>query len=152
MLQRKRCRLVINRGRRKKHYVLINGFNRFMYDNLLHRERKHFCLYFLHAVITEEISKCHIKYCFKTNDKERIKMPKKGECLKFKNFVRRIKPLFMIYASFKSTLLPEIMESDIRMSLILTNIKNMLLVGYKLVRADDKFSNPFKFYIDEDSV
>ena len=123
-----------------------------MYDNSLHRGRKHFCLYFLHALITEEILKCHIKYCFKTNDKERIKMPEKGECLKFKTFVRRIKPLFMIYANFKSTLLPEIMESDIRMSVIQTNIKNMLLVGYKLVRADNKFSKPFKFYIGEDSV
>ena len=39
-------------------------------------------------------------------------MPEKGECLKFKNFVRRIKPLFMIYANFKSTLFPEIMEME----------------------------------------
>ena len=29
----------------KKHYVLINDFNAFMYNQLKHKERKHFCMY-----------------------------------------------------------------------------------------------------------
>ena len=57
-----------------------------MYDHSLHRERKHFCCYCLHAFITEEILKSHIKDCFEINGKHTIKMPKKGECVKFKNF------------------------------------------------------------------
>ena len=57
----------------------------------LHRGRKHFCRYQVHAFITEEILKRHIKDCFKINGKQTIKMPKKGEYVKFKNFERKIK-------------------------------------------------------------
>ena len=38
---------------------------------LLHRGRKHFCRYCLHAFITEEILKRHIKDCFKINGKQK---------------------------------------------------------------------------------
>ena len=55
-------------------------------------------------------------------------MPKKGEYVKSKSFDRKIKSPFMIYADFESILVPEDFESKIQMSLILTNIKNMLLV------------------------
>ena len=55
-------------------------------------------------------------------------MPKKGEYIKFKNFGRKRKSPFMVYADFQSILIPEDDESKIKMSLILTNIKNMLLV------------------------
>ena len=34
-------------------------------------------------------------------------MPKKGEHVKFKNFERKIKWSFMIYADFESILVPE---------------------------------------------
>ena len=37
----------------KKHYVLINDFNRFMYDYLLHHGRIHFCRDCLHAFSTK---------------------------------------------------------------------------------------------------
>ena len=33
----------------------------------------------------KEISKRHIKDCFKINDNQRITMPRKGEYVKFKN-------------------------------------------------------------------
>ena len=36
-----------------------------------------------------------------------MKMPKKGEHAKFKNFDRKIKSLFMMYAEFESILVPE---------------------------------------------
>ena len=52
----------------------------------LHQGRKHFCCYFLHGFITEEILKRHIKDCFKINAKQTIKMPKKDEFFKLKNF------------------------------------------------------------------
>ena len=78
-----------------------------MYDDALHRGSKHFCCYCLQAFSTEEISKCHIKDCFKINDKQRMRMPKKGEFVKFKNYERKIKSPFMIYADFESILVPE---------------------------------------------
>ena len=64
--------LLIGEGE-KKHYVLIKDFNTFMYDHTLHRGRKLFCPYCLHAFVTEEIVKRHIQDCFKINGKQRTK-------------------------------------------------------------------------------
>ena len=44
------------------------------------------------------------------------------------------------------------MESKIRMSLIQTNITNILLMNYELVCTDDKFIKSFKPYLREDAV
>ena len=43
----------------------------------------------------------------KINGKQRIKMPKKVEYVKSKNYEREIKSLFMIYADFGCILVPE---------------------------------------------
>ena len=40
--------------------------------------------------------------------KQRIKMPKKGQYVRFKNYERKIKSPFIIYADFESILVPEI--------------------------------------------
>ena len=58
------------------------------------------------AFKTAEKLKCQIKDCFKINDKQTIKMTKKGEYIKFKTFERNIKS-FMIYADFESIVVPE---------------------------------------------
>ena len=58
---------------------------------------------------------------------KKIIMPKKAECVKFKNYERKIKPLFMIYVQFESTLVPEDNEKQNSESLIRTNIKKILL-------------------------
>ena len=61
-----------------------------MYDHALHRGRKHSCCHCLQPFSSEEILKSHIKDCFKINGKQTIKMPKKDEYIKFKNFERKI--------------------------------------------------------------
>ena len=75
--------LLIGEGE-KKHYVLIKDFSSFMYDYTLHRGRKHFCCCYLQALRTAGVLK-YIKHCFKISGKQRIKMPAKGEYVKFKN-------------------------------------------------------------------
>ena len=77
-----------------------------MYDHSLHCIREYFCRYCLLAFITAEMLKPYIKDYFKINDKQTIKMPKKGEYVKFKSFERKIKLPFMIYADFESILEP----------------------------------------------
>ena len=69
------------------------------------------------------------KNWFDINSKPGIIMPKKGKHIKFKNFERKIKSPFLIYVDFESILDLKIRESKIQMSLILTNVKNMLLVA-----------------------
>ena len=50
---------------------------------------------------------CHTKDCFKVNCKQRIIISKKGEYVKFKNYERKIRSFFMIYADFESISVPE---------------------------------------------
>ena len=76
------------------YYILSCGIN-------------HFCRSFLQAFITEEISKPHVKDCFKINSKQRIKFPKISEHVKFKNCKRKIKLPFIIYAGFENILVPK---------------------------------------------
>ena len=73
-----------------------------MYDHTLHHRKKKFCSYCLQALRIAEKLKCHIKNCFKIHSKQNIKMPKKGEYIKFKFFGRKIKSPFIIYTDFES--------------------------------------------------
>ena len=50
---------------------------------------------------------CHVKDCFKISGKKMIKILKKGEFVRFKNYERKMAPPFMIHADFKSILVPE---------------------------------------------
>ena len=125
-----------------------------MYDYSLHRRRKHFCRYCLHAFITEEILKRHIKDCFEINGKQKIKMPEKDEYIKFKNFERKIKSPFMIYAYFESILEPEDNGKQNPNGSYTNKYQTHIAFSYgcKLVCVDDKFSKPFKSYLVEDAA
>ena len=113
-----------------------------------------FCRCCLHAFISDEVSKHHIKDCFKINCKQRIIMLKKGEYVKFKNFEGKIKSPFMIYADFYSVLVPEDNgKQKLNKSYTSKYQKHIACsYGYKLVCADDKFSKPFKSYLGKDAV
>ena len=76
-----------------------------MYDPTLHHES--FCRFCLQSFKTAEKLECRIKDCFKIKGKQTIKMPKKGECIKFKSYERKIKSPFKIYVGFGSVLVPE---------------------------------------------
>ena len=41
----------------KNHYVLIKDFNKFMYNQTKHKDKKHFCMYCLQNFTTEKIIK-----------------------------------------------------------------------------------------------
>ena len=98
-----------------------------MYDHTLHRGEKPFCRYCLQAFSTEKMLKRNIKDCFKVNGKQRIIMPKKCEYAKFKNYERKIKSPFIIYADFESILVQKDNGKQNEKSLKQKNIKNILL-------------------------
>ena len=81
------------------------------------------------AFRTAEKLKHHIKDCFKINGKQTIKMPKRGEYIKFKNFGRKIISPFTIYADFTSILVPEDNEKQ-NPNESYTNKKMLLVVIY----------------------
>ena len=75
-------------------------------------------------------------------------MPKKGEYVKFKNYERKVRSLFIIYADFESTLVSEDNGKQ--------NPKESCTNKYQLVCilvcVDDRFSKPFKTYLGKDAV
>ena len=78
-----------------------------MYDHTRHCGRKHFCCYCWQDFSSREILKCHINDYFKINGKQTIKMSKKGEYIRFKNYERKIKSLFISYVDFKLILVKQ---------------------------------------------
>ena len=87
----------------KKHYVLIKDFNAFMYNQLKHKERKHFCMYCLQCFSSERILANHANNCLTINGAQAINMPKQGEnILKFNNFHKQLPVPFVIYADFEA--------------------------------------------------
>ena len=96
---------------------------------MLHRHRKHFCRYFLRSFYSAQTLERNVNDCFEASGKQLIKMAKKGETVKIKNYTRKIKSPFKVYADFESILAHEnkIMECTIQMRLIRINIKIMLV-------------------------
>ena len=87
----------------KRHYVLIKDFNKFMYNQSKHKERKHFCMYCLQCFSSESILAKHTNNCLTINGKQAIKMPKKDDSvLKFNNFHKQQPVTFVIYADFEA--------------------------------------------------
>ena len=152
--EKKHVDLLLIREEGKKRCVFIKYFNTSMYDNTLHHKRKQFCLYCLKAFSTEEILKSHIKDSLKINGKQRIIMPKKGEFVKFKNYERKIKSLFIIYADFEIFVMPENNGKKNPKESYTSKYQKHIACsyGFKLVCVNDKVSKPFKRYLGENAV
>ena len=86
-----------------KHYVLIKDFNKFMYNQTKHKERKHFCMYCLQCFSSERVLTDHKENCIQVNGTQAIKMPTKNDnILKFNNFHKQLAVPFVIYADFEA--------------------------------------------------
>ena len=86
-----------------KHYVLIKDFNKFMYNQTKHKERKHFCMRCLQCFSSERVLNDHKDNCIQLNGTQAIKMPTKdNNILKFTNFHKQQQVPFVIYADFEA--------------------------------------------------
>ena len=72
-------------------------------------------------------------------------MPKKDECVRFKNYERKIKSPFMIYADSESILVTEDKRKQNPEESYTNKYQKHVVCsyGYKLAYNDDKFSKPF---------
>ena len=88
---------------KNKHYVLIEDFNKFMYNQRKHKERKHFCLHCLQCFSSERVLNEHEYNCIQVNGTQAVKMPEKGKnILKFENYHKKLPAPFVIYADFEA--------------------------------------------------
>ena len=81
-------------------------------------------------------------------------MSKKVKYVKFKNYDRKIKSPFIIYADCESILVPEDNGKQNPEEPYTNKYQKHIACsyGYKLVCVDDKFSKPFKTYLGEGAV
>ena len=88
---------------KNKHYVLIENFNRFMFNQTKHEHRKHFCMYCLQCFSSERVLNNHKDNCIQLNGTQAVKMPDKdNNILKYINHHKQQPVPFMIYADFEA--------------------------------------------------
>ena len=84
------------------HYCLVKNVSRLLSSQVSnHKEKHHFCLRCLNYFWTHKSLNKHLEYCG-NHEAVKINMPEKGTMLKFKNYHRGEKVLFVIYADFES--------------------------------------------------
>ena len=79
---------------------LLVIINTFMYNQTLHRDRKHFSRYYLQFFGTAQVLKRLVNYSLEFKYKKIVTIAKEGEVFKFKNYARIIKSLSISYADF----------------------------------------------------
>ena len=86
-----------------QHYVLIKDFNKFMYKQTKHKERKHFCMHCLQWFSSERVLNNHKDNCIQVNGIQAVNMPEKGDnILKYNNFHKQQAIPFVIYSDFEA--------------------------------------------------
>ena len=139
-----------------KHYVLIKDFNKFMYNQTKHKERKHFCMYCLQCFSSERVLNNHKDICIQVNGEQAIKMPDKdNNILKFNNFHKQQPVPFVIYADFEG-ITEKIHGCQQNNESSYTEAYQRHTdcgYGYKVVCCyDDKYTKPIQIYRGEKAV
>ena len=139
-----------------KHYVLIKNFNKFMYNQTKHKERKHFCMHCLQCFSSERVLTDHKENCLQVNGTQAIKMPTKDKNrLKFNNFHKQLTVPFVIYADFEA-ITEKIHGCQPNNDKSFTEAYQKHTdcgYGYKVVCCyDDKYTKPVQIYRGEKAV
>ena len=147
--------LLITEGT-KTHYVLIKDFNKLMYNQTKHKERKHFCMHCLQCFSSERVLNNHKENCIQLNGTQAVKMPTKdNSILKFDNYHKQQPVPFVIYADFEA-LLQKVERGQLDSNESYTErFQQHVDCGsaYKVVCCyDDKYSKDICIYRGENAV
>ena len=138
------------------HYMLIKDFNKFMYNQTQHRERKHFCMHCLQGFSSERVLNNHKDNCIQINGTQAVKMPDKdNNILKFNNFHKQLPIPFVIYADFEA-ITEKISSCQPNNNKSYTEAYQKHTdcgYGYKIVCCyDDKYTKDVQYYRGEKAV
>ena len=141
---------------KNNHYVLIKDFNKFMYNQTKHKERKHFCMYCLQCFSSERVLTDHKENCIQVNGTQAIKMPTKdNSILKFNNFHKQLPVPFVIYSDFEAITekIHGCQPNDDKSYTEAYQRHTDCGYGYKVVCCyDDKYTKPVQIYRGEKAV
>ena len=139
-----------------KHYVIIKDFNKFMYQQTKHKERKHFCMHCLQCFSSERVLNNHKNNCIQINGTQAVNMPKKGDnILKFNNYHKQQPVPFVIYADFEAITekINGCMRNNDSSYTEAYQKHTDCGYGYKVVCCyNDKYNNPVQIYRGENAV
>ena len=137
----------------KKHYVLIKDFDKFMYNQTKHKERKHFCMSCLQCFSSEKVLSEHKENCKQV---QAVKMPdKNNNILKFNNHHKQMQVPFVIYADIEAITekIQGCQQNNDKSYTDAYQIHTDCGYGYKLVCCyDDQYSKPVQIYRGENAV
>ena len=92
--------LITNGG--NKHYCWIKNMSALFSKQINnHGKKRYFCKYCCNSFQEEETLKRHLEYCSK-REAVKVKMPEKGTMLYFKNFYKKMRLPFVVYADFEA--------------------------------------------------
>ena len=139
-----------------KHYVLIKDFNKFMFNQTKHKNKKHFCMHCLQCFSSDIVLNEHKDNCIQVNGTQAVKMPDKdNNILKFNNFHKQQAVPFVIYADFEA-IIEKISGCKPNNNKSYTEAYQKHTdcgYGYKVVCFyDDKYTKPVQIYRGEEAV
>ena len=146
--------LLMTKGE-NKHYVLMKDFNKFMYNQTKHGNKKHFCMHCLQCFSREDVLAEHIPNCIAINGDQAIKMPEEGDEVFFRNHHKQLPAPFVIYADFEAITekVDSCQPSDKKSYTEAHQKHTDCGYGYKVVCCyDDKYSKPVQIYRGENAV
>ena len=101
-----KIRLILIEQDGVKHYCLVKNPSRLLSSQVSnHKEKHYFCDRCFNAFWSNKSLIQHLEYCSKYKA-VKIEMPKEGTILKFKNYDRREKVPFIVYADFECFIKP----------------------------------------------
>ena len=120
---------------RKSHYVFIKDFNKLMYSSTKHKDRKHYCMYYLQNFTRDEIFDSHKKQCLFINGTQAVSY--ESAIIKFKNYENQSPIVFKIYADTECFVKRTNSYESERTKKYQKHIPNS--IGAKLVCNDNRF-------------
>ena len=139
-----------------KHFVYIKDFNRFMFNQTKHKNKKHFCMHCLQCFSTKDVFDVHKKNCIVINGTQAIKMPSKdNNILQYNHYHKQLPAPFVIYADFEA-LTERIHGCQQNNDKSFTDAYQKHTdcgYGYKVVCCyDDKYTKDVQYYRGENAV
>ena len=139
-----------------KHYVLIKDFNKFMFNQTKHKNKKHFCMHCIQCFSSDRVLKEHEDNCIQVNGTQAVKMPDKdNNILKFTNFHKQQPLSFVIYSDFEA-ITEKIQRCQPSKDKSYTEEYQRhkdCSYAYKVVCCyDDKYTKPVQIYRGEKAV
>ena len=135
--------------------MYLSDFNKFMYKQTKHKERKHFCMYCLQCFSSEQVFTNNKEICLQVNGTQAIKLPEKSSKIEFNNFYKQLPVPFVIYADFEA-IAQKINGCQLNDDKSCTEAYQKHIDcghGYKVVCCyDDKYSKPVQIYRGENSI